>query len=78
MSDTTVDAAARPHAAHHHADHSGRPNLDGGGHAAGIIVFLVLLGFGLFWTLRGLALDISASDTPALRWAPSCCWVSRC
>jgi PiT family inorganic phosphate transporter len=40
--------------------------MDGGGHAAGIIVFLVVLGFGLFWTLRGLTNDIDASNTPTL------------
>src|ERR1700679_304052 len=67
MSDTTVDAAARPNTGHHpHGDHGGRPNLDGGGHAAGIIVFLAVLAVGLFFTVRGLNDDIDASHTPAL------------
>jgi inorganic phosphate transporter, PiT family len=66
MSDTTMDGAARPHAAHHHDPHSGRPNLDGGGHIGGLLIFLALLVFGLFWTVRGLTNDIDETHTPAL------------
>jgi PiT family inorganic phosphate transporter len=40
--------------------------MEGGGHIAGILVFVVLLVFGLFWTVRGLTNDIDASNTPAL------------
>jgi PiT family inorganic phosphate transporter len=65
MSDTTMDAAARAHHGHA-AQHEGRPNLDGGGHIAGILVFAALLVFGLFWTVRGLTNDIDASNTPSL------------
>jgi PiT family inorganic phosphate transporter len=56
--------AHAPHADHHPS--SGRPNLDGGSHIAGILVFAALLVFGLFWTLRGLTNDIDVSQTPAL------------
>jgi inorganic phosphate transporter, PiT family len=65
MSETTMEAAARPHGAHH-PQHEGRPNLDGGGHIAGILVFVAVLAFGLFWTLRGLTNDIDATNTPTL------------
>jgi PiT family inorganic phosphate transporter len=40
--------------------------MDGGGHIAGILVFVALLVFGLFWTVRGLMNDMDASSTPAL------------
>jgi PiT family inorganic phosphate transporter len=67
MSETTVDAGARHQGGHHQAaEHGGRPNLDGGGHAAGIIVFLAVLAVGLFFTLHGLIDDIIASHTPGL------------
>ena len=56
MSETTMDAGARPHSDHHHHD-SGRPNMDGGGHIAGILVFVALLVFGLF--TRPVALILS-------------------
>jgi PiT family inorganic phosphate transporter len=65
MSDTALDASARPHSAPHD-HHTGRPNLDSGGHVAGILVFVAVLVFGLFWTLRGLSNDIDASNTPSL------------
>jgi PiT family inorganic phosphate transporter len=65
MSDATMDAGARPHSERHH-QHDGRPNMDGGGHVAGILVFVALLVFGLFWTVRGLTNDIDASHTPTL------------
>ncbi|MDR3537641.1 MAG: inorganic phosphate transporter [Acetobacteraceae bacterium] len=66
MSDTTVDSPVHAAAAHHHAAHAGRPNLDAGSHFAAIVVFLALLVFGIGYTLRGLSIDISASDTPPL------------
>jgi PiT family inorganic phosphate transporter len=66
MSETTMAAAARPHGGPHHSHHEGRPNLDGGGHIAGILVFVALLVFGLFWTLRGLTNDMDVSHTPTL------------
>jgi PiT family inorganic phosphate transporter len=62
MSDTTLEPAA--HGGHH--ENHGRPDLDAGGHIAGVIVFLAVLAFGLFWTLRGLMGDIDESHTPAL------------
>jgi PiT family inorganic phosphate transporter len=65
MSETTIDVAARQHAGHH-AHPGGRPNLDAGSHVGGILVFVALLVFGLFWTLRGLTNDIDASNTPTL------------
>jgi PiT family inorganic phosphate transporter len=40
--------------------------MDGGSHVAGILVFLALLVFGLFWTVRGLTNDIDSSQTPTL------------
>jgi PiT family inorganic phosphate transporter len=64
MSETTVDQHARVH----DIEHGGRPSLDGGGHLPGILVFLVLLAFGLFWTVHGLVGDIDDSGTPALAW----------
>jgi PiT family inorganic phosphate transporter len=64
MSETTMEAGTRPHAGH--PNDSGRPNMDAGGHRAGLLVFLVLLVFGLFWTVRGLTNDIDASNTPTL------------
>jgi inorganic phosphate transporter, PiT family len=66
MSEATMDAGARPHAEHHHDQHGGRPDMDGGGHIAGILVFVALLVFGLFWTVRGLTNDIDATNTPSL------------
>src|SRR6201996_5901113 len=66
MSDTTMDAGARPRTAHQHDPDGGRPNLDAGGHVGGLLVFLALLVFGLFWTVRGLTTDIDATNTPAL------------
>jgi PiT family inorganic phosphate transporter len=65
MSDATMDVAARPHAAHQD-QHSGRPNLDSGGHLGGLLIFLALLVFGLFWTVRGLTNDIDETHTPTL------------
>jgi inorganic phosphate transporter, PiT family len=65
MSDATMDAGARPHT-ERNDQHHGRPNMDGGSHVAGILVFVALLVFGLFWTVRGLTNDIDASHTPAL------------
>jgi PiT family inorganic phosphate transporter len=62
MSETTVDT----HAGIPKPGPGGRPSFEGGGHFAGIIVFLILLVFGLFWTLRGLTNDISDSGAPAL------------
>ncbi len=44
----------------------GRPSLDGENHIVAILVFLALLAFGLFWTLRGLTNDIVESGTPNL------------
>jgi PiT family inorganic phosphate transporter len=61
-----MDVGARHHAGHHQDQHSGRPNMEGGGHLAGILVFVVLLIFGLFWTVRGLVNDMDASGTPTL------------
>jgi PiT family inorganic phosphate transporter len=67
MSDATLGATAHAHAGSHHDDpHGRRPNLEGGGHVGGILVFVAVLVFGLFWTLRGLTNDIFASDTPTL------------
>jgi inorganic phosphate transporter, PiT family len=66
MSETTMGATARPHGGHHQHHDDGRPNMDGGGHIAGILVFVALLAFGLFWTVRGLTNDIDASNAPAL------------
>jgi PiT family inorganic phosphate transporter len=43
-----------------------RPNLDTKPHAAGGIVFLVLLVFGVGYTLHGLIGDIDAAHTPAV------------
>ena len=65
MSETTMDGAARP-AGHHHAHHEGRPNLDGGKNLASMLVFGVLLVFGLVWTFYGLSNDIDVSHTPTL------------
>ncbi len=59
-----MDSGVRARDGHHET--SGRPNLDGGGHVAGIMVFVALLVFGLFWTLRGLTNDIDASQAPSL------------
>jgi inorganic phosphate transporter, PiT family len=69
MSETTMDAAARPQAAQQADQHSGRPNFDAGGHIGGLLVFLALLVFGLFWTVRGLSNDISASNMGTLAWS---------
>jgi PiT family inorganic phosphate transporter len=66
MSDTTADRHAHAHGAHHPPPHSGRPNLDGGTHFAGIVVFLALLVFGVGFTLRGLSIDIAEADAPPL------------
>jgi PiT family inorganic phosphate transporter len=66
MSETTMDAGARRQSEHHRDQHGGRPNMDGGSHTAGILVFVALLVFGLFWTVRGLVNDIDASHAPAL------------
>jgi len=66
MSDTTMGTGAHRHAGHHHDQHSGRPNLDSGKNVGGLLVFLALLVFGLFWTVRGLTNDIDESQTPAL------------
>jgi PiT family inorganic phosphate transporter len=64
MSDTTVDQQARvlttPNAV--------RPSFEGGNHIGGILVFLALLVFGLFWTVRGLTTDIADSGAPDLAW----------
>ena len=60
-----MDTSARSHDAHHQRQ-GGRPNLDGGSHIAGILVFAGLLVFGLFWVLRGLMNDIDVSNTPPL------------
>jgi PiT family inorganic phosphate transporter len=64
MSETTVDQQARvldtPRGA--------RPSFDGGPHIVAILVFLALLVFGLFWTVRGLTNDISESGAPPLAW----------
>jgi PiT family inorganic phosphate transporter len=65
MSDTVMGTTTRARNEHHHHA-AARPNLDSGGHVAGILVFLALLAFGLFWTLRGLMNDLDASHTPTL------------
>jgi len=63
MSETVVGAPRVAHApAHGHAPHvAGRPDLDGGGHFATIIVFIALLVIGLGFTLHGLSNDIGAA-----------------
>jgi len=66
MSQQTSAADIGAHASHAHAHGGGRPNLDAGSHAAGILVFLAILAFGLFWTIRGLAIDLGNSATPPL------------
>ena len=42
--------------------------FEGGNHIVAILVFLALLVFGLFWTVRGLTNDIADSGTPDLAW----------
>ena len=63
MSETVLSAPRVAHAlAHGHAPHvAGRPNLDGGGHFATIIVFIALLAIGVGFTLHGLSTDIDAA-----------------
>jgi inorganic phosphate transporter, PiT family len=70
MSDTTAPAIGGSHShAHSHAHaHADRPNLDGGTHVAGILVFLVVLAFGLFWTINGLVGDMDATNAEPLAW----------
>jgi inorganic phosphate transporter, PiT family len=60
-----MGAAAQSHTGRQAHD-GGRPNLDGGKHAGGILVFVTILAFGLYWTLRGLTNDIDASNAPTL------------
>ena len=67
MSDTTLAPAAPVHGRTHHGHHpAGRPNLDGGTHLAGILIFVSMLAIGLGYTLRGLLGDINASGAPPL------------
>jgi len=62
MSDTAVDQITRVQ----DSPRVARPEFGGGNHWAAILVFLALLVFGLFWTLRGLTNDIVDSGTPTL------------
>jgi PiT family inorganic phosphate transporter len=65
MSEATMDNAARP-PIDGPAAQIERPNMDGGSHIIGILVFAALLVFGLFWTLHGLTTDIDDTNTPTL------------
>jgi PiT family inorganic phosphate transporter len=60
-----MDAAAPAHARRPDPQ-SGRPNLDGKNNISAILVFVAVLIFGLYWTLRGLTNDLDASHTPTL------------
>ena len=53
-------------AGHHPHGQPARPNLDGGTHFAGIVVFLAVLIFGVGFALRGLSVDIAEAGTPPL------------
>ena len=78
MSDTTAPAVGRSHTHAHSHGHADRPNLDGGTHIAGILVFLAVLAFGLFWTINGLVGDMDATQAEPLAWGASSCSASRC
>jgi PiT family inorganic phosphate transporter len=66
MSETTMDAGARPHADHHHHHDDGRPNMDAKPHASVGIIFIALLIAGLGYTVQGLTSDISSAGGPPL------------
>jgi PiT family inorganic phosphate transporter len=67
MSDATF--AGTTHGGHrHHAPKppEGRPNLDGGSHIAGILIFVALLLIGLGFTVHGLVGDMASAGTQPL------------
>jgi inorganic phosphate transporter, PiT family len=67
MSDTTLDRRGGMHA-REASQPVGRPNFDGGTHIGAILVFVLVLAFGLYWTISGLAGDINATHTAPLAW----------
>jgi PiT family inorganic phosphate transporter len=69
MSDTTIAGpagATHSHRHHHHKKPEGGPDLDGGTHFVGIIIFVALLVVGLGFTIHGLMGDMASAGTQPL------------